>query len=77
MRERKQSHTMATAAVEKRLETIENELFQIKQQLTASLSDTSPADWEKIFGTFAESEGFEEAMRLGRGYREAQKSHEP
>lgn len=28
--------------------------------------------WEKIFGSFADSEGFEEAARLGREYREAQ-----
>ena len=27
--------------------------------------------WEKVFGSFANSEGFEEAVRLGREYRES------
>lgn len=30
------------------------------------------ASWETIFGIFADSEGFEEAVRLGREWREAQ-----
>jgi hypothetical protein len=63
---------MATSTLEKRLETVENELFQIKQQLAERQLETPAANWEKIFGTFAESEGFEEAMRLGREYRDAQ-----
>ena len=63
---------MATTTLEKRLETVENELLQIKQQLAADRPETPSANWEKMFGIFADSEGFEEATRLGREYREAQ-----
>ena len=51
---------------------MENELAQVKRQLTAERPQTAPASWEKIFGIFAESEGFEEATRLGWEYRGAQ-----
>ena len=63
---------MATQTLEKRLTVVENELTQIKQQLAAEKPQVAPARWEKIFGSFADSEGFEEAARLGREYREAQ-----
>ena len=67
---------MAITTLEKRLETVENELFQIKQQLAARQLETLAPNWEKIFGTFADSEGFEEAMRLGREYRDAQNEND-
>ncbi len=63
---------MATQTLEDRLATLENELAQIKQQLAAERPQTAVTGWEKIFGSFANSEGFEEATRLGREYREAQ-----
>lgn len=34
------------------------------------------ASWEMIFGIFADSEGFEEAVRLGREWREAQNAED-
>ncbi len=34
------------------------------------------ASWETIFGIFADSEGFEEAVRLGREWREAQNTED-
>lgn len=34
------------------------------------------ASWETIFGMFADSEGFEEAVRLGREWREAQNAED-
>ena len=63
---------MATQTLEERLATVENEIAQVKRQLTAERPQTAPASWEKIFGIFAESEGFEEATRLGWEYRGAQ-----
>ena len=63
---------MAVEALEKRMTALENELAQIKQELAAEKSLSAPAGWEKMFGIFADSEGFEEATRLGREYRESQ-----
>ena len=64
---------MATETLEDRLATVENELAQIKRQLAAERPQTAPAGWESMFGIFADSEGFEEATRLGREYRESQR----
>jgi hypothetical protein len=58
---------MATETLEKRLTAVEEELATLKKQLNGR---RRPA-WENIFGTFADSEGFEEAVRLGREYRES------
>ena len=63
---------MATETLEVRLALVEDELAQIKRQLAADKPQSGPAGWEKMFGIFADSEGFEEATRLGREYREAQ-----
>ena len=63
---------MAAEALEERLAAVESELAQIKRQLAGEKPRTGPASWEKIFGSFAGSEGFEQATRLGREYREAQ-----
>ena len=63
---------MATETLEVRLARVEDELAQIKRQLAADKPQPSPVGWEKIFGSFANSEGFNEAVRLGREYREAQ-----
>jgi len=63
---------MATEALKERVAALENELMQIKQELAAEESLSAPAGWEKMFGIFADSEGFEEATRLGREYRDAQ-----
>ncbi len=62
---------MATEALKERVAALENELMQIKQELAAE-SLSAPSGWEKMFGIFADSEGFEEATRLGREYRESQ-----
>ena len=63
---------MTLETLENRLNAMEAELAQIKQQLQTEKSATTPHPWEKIFGSFANSEGFEEAVRLGREYRNAQ-----
>ena len=66
---------MAIKTLEDRLATLESELTQIKQQLAAEKPQPA-ASWEKMFGIFADSEGFEEATRLGREYRESQRPPE-
>jgi hypothetical protein len=62
---------MASETLEVRLTLVEDELAQIKRQLAAEKTPIV-AGWESIFGSFADSAGFEEAVRLGRQYRDAQ-----
>ena len=50
---------------------MEQELAQLKQQLQAETPSSPRAWWEQIFGTVAHSEHYEEAIRLGREFREA------
>lgn len=67
---------MTTETLEDRLAVVENELLQVKRRLAAEGTQPAVAGWEKMFGIFAESEGFDEAVRLGREYREAQRPPE-
>ncbi|HZT42399.1 MAG TPA: hypothetical protein VFA07_09415 [Chthonomonadaceae bacterium] len=60
---------MPAPSIEERLTAIEKELEQIKQQLETNPSQTNAPWWEQIFGTFANSEAYDEAMRLGHEYR--------
>ena len=55
-------------SLQQRIEIIERELAQLKQQIDTK--DPRPW-WEQIWGTFANDPSFEEAMRLGRKYRES------
>lgn len=61
---------MSTITLEERVALLEQEVLQLKQQLT------TPAPlpwWEQIAGAFADVPAFEEATELGRQYREAQR----
>ena len=62
---------MATGSLEERVTAIEAELARLKKQLAAEKPNSDLPWYEKIFGTFADSEEYEEAMRLGRKYRES------
>lgn len=67
---------MAAQTLEDRLAAVEDELAQVKRQLDAGRPQAAPASWERMSGIFADSEGFEEATRLGREYRESQRPQE-
>jgi hypothetical protein len=62
---------MPSETLEDRLTAVENELAQLKHLLADSNSPKRAGWWEKMFGSFADSEGFEEAVRLGKEYRES------
>ena len=62
---------MAAETLEQRVAAVEQELAQLKQQLQTEIPPVSLPWWEKIAGTFANSEHYDEAMRLGREYRES------
>ena len=67
---------MTTDVIDDRLKAVENEIMRIKKQLAENGLQTAPASWKRMFGIFADSEGFEEATRLGREYRASQRPQE-
>jgi hypothetical protein len=61
---------MAAAELELRVMALEAEMTQVKKQLEKAID--SQEDWlDAIYGAFANDPHFEEAMRLGREYRES------
>ena len=63
---------MATTEIEIRVSALESEIAALKEKL-AKIEKTPTAWWQRISGTFADDADFEEAIRLGREYRSAQK----
>ena len=64
---------MATETLEARVERLEAELDRLKE---GKQPPERERWWEKIAGTFADSEDYEEAMRLGREWRQSQREPE-
>jgi hypothetical protein len=61
---------MAMPEIELRIEALEVEVSQLKRRLDTALQPAKPW-WQEIYGTFADDPLYEEAMRLGRKYRES------
>jgi len=57
--------------LDSRLTAVENELAELRRGLNARKAQNATAWWEEMFGSFAGSEGFDEAVQLGREYRES------
>ena len=62
---------MASSTLEQRVTALEAEVAHLKTQLAALATDKPW--WEQLAGTFANDPIYDEAMRLGRKYREAQR----
>ena len=61
---------MAVPGIEHRVAALEAEMARVKEQLEKAVP--SQGDWlDEIYGAFAGDPHFEEAMRLGREYRES------
>jgi hypothetical protein len=60
---------MTISALEKRVAALEEELAALRKKLETA--DTAAPWWERIAGTFAHDPIYEEAMKLGRKYRES------
>ena len=60
-----------TEALESRLTAVERDLAELKQAFVGAKRNPASPWWEEMFGSFANSEGFEEAVRLGKEYRES------
>lgn len=59
---------MTQQELETRVANLEATVAELKKQIGKPAANEKPW-WEKIRGTFADDEMFEEAMRLGREYR--------
>ena len=60
---------MATKEMEERLTRLEEQVAQMAQERETPVLQ-EPAWWEQIIGIFEGDPHFEEAMRLGREWRE-------
>ena len=58
---------MSQVSIEKRVAAIESELARLKGVVE---HDPRPW-WQQIYGMFKEDPAFDEAMQLGRAYRES------
>ena len=63
---------MASTSLEKRVAVLEAEVARLKQERAAT-TETKKPWWEEIRGTFKNDPAYEEAMRLGREWRMAQR----
>ncbi len=61
---------MSIPTLTERLSVVEKELAEIKNLISKNESEIENHLWDKVFGSFEKSEGFDEAVRLGREYRE-------
>lgn len=63
---------MSTIELETRVANLEAIVADLQKKIEQSVKDEKPW-WEQIRGTFADDEMYDEAMRLGREYRESQR----
>ena len=64
---------MTQIEIEKRLETLEAEVALLKNKVGKNGASSEIPWWKQHLGIFADDPAHEEAMRLGREYRESQK----
>lgn len=62
---------MTKIEIEERVFKLETEVKMLKDKL-GEIENGKKRWWEKIAGTFSDSEVYDEAMKLGREYRESQ-----
>jgi len=64
---------VASKSIEERMTALEQELAQLKQQIQHGSQHDSTPWWQQISGTFKDCPEFDEAMRLGRKWRDSQR----
>ena len=58
-------------AFSERIARLEEQVSQLSRQVSAPAATPKSAWWKRIVGVFQDDPEFEEAMRLGRAYRES------
>lgn len=61
---------MAVRKIEARVAALETQVKELQLKLASATTDSKPW-WQEIYGSFANDPMYEEAMRLGREYRES------
>lgn len=64
--------TATLESLEQRLTAMEQKLAALEQEVQSANGQRKKSGWRSIVGTFKDSPEFEEAMRLGREWRENQ-----
>lgn len=64
---------MTSNEIEKRLEILEAEVALLKSKAEKKDKTNEVPWWKQRIGTFADDPAHEEAMRLGREYRQSQR----
>ncbi len=64
---------MTNTELEKRITALEAEVALLKKEKAEQRNDNGLPWWKQHLGIFADDPMHEEAMRLGREYRESQK----
>ena len=62
---------MSSVRLEKRVEVLEAEVARLKAKVEVNAAGEKPW-WEQMWGAFAGDAAFQQAMELGRKYRESQ-----
>jgi hypothetical protein len=62
---------MSTPTLEERVAMLESEVSQLKYRNPIEVPQDELPWWKKIVGVFKDDPDFEEAVRLGREYRES------
>jgi hypothetical protein len=71
-----EARLMSTNILEERLSELEKRVRRIEERSGVSCEENAPW-WRKIAGRFRDNPEFDEAMRLGREYRESLRPDEP
>ncbi len=61
---------MATTSLEERVGALEQEVARLKRRVEEA-DLPGKAWWDRVLGAFADNSVFDEAMQLGREYRES------
>ncbi len=64
---------MTNSELEKRIENLEAEVASLKSKIEEKKDKQEIPWWKQRIGVFADDPIYDEAMRLGREYRESQK----
>ena len=62
---------MATLSLEERVKELESRLKQVERQQAGAPAPDDRPWWEQIRGRFKDDPDYDEAMRLGREWRES------